>query len=96
MQPGHEEVALAPEELLIEGLLLDESSFFAQEMTVKLKREMRIMYKILLIIFYSPVMRGNKFEKSHIHILESETLSGESRVTESAQELVGSIPCNCA
>jgi len=31
-------------------------------------------------------MRGNKFEKSHIHILESETLSRESRVTESAQD----------
>ena len=30
-------------------------------------------------------MRGNKLEKSHIHILESETL----------QEIVGSIPCNC-
>jgi len=27
--------------------------------------------------------------------LESETLSRESRVTESAQEIVGSIPCNC-
>jgi len=33
-------------------------------------------------------MRGNKFGKSHIHILESETLSRESRVTESAQEIV--------
>ena len=40
-------------------------------------------------------MRGIKFEKSHIHILESETLSRESRVTESAQEIVDSIPCNC-
>jgi len=29
-------------------------------------------------------MRENKFEKSHIHILEPETLSRESRVTESA------------
>jgi len=28
-------------------------------------------------------MRENKLEKSHIHILESETLSRESRVTES-------------
>jgi len=37
-------------------------------------------------------MRGNKFEKSHIHILESETLSRESRVTETAQEIVSSIP----
>ena len=37
-------------------------------------------------------MRGNKFEKSHIHFLESETLSRESRVTESAQEIVKSIP----
>ena len=40
-------------------------------------------------------MRGNKFEKSHIHILQSETLSREYRVTESAQEIVDSIPCNC-
>ena len=38
-------------------------------------------------------MRGNKFEKSHIHILEPETLSRESRVTESAQEIDDSIPC---
>jgi hypothetical protein len=53
MQPGHEEVALAPEELLIEGLLLDESSFFAQEMTVRLKRDMRMMYKILLIFLFT-------------------------------------------
>ena len=35
-------------------------------------------------------------KKSHIHILESETLSIESRVTETAQEIVGSIPYNCA
>ena len=35
-------------------------------------------------------MRGNKFEKSHIHISESETLRGESRVTETAQEIVDS------
>ena len=40
-------------------------------------------------------MRGNKFEKSHIHILESEALSRESRVTESAKEIDVSIPCNC-
>jgi len=40
-------------------------------------------------------MRGNKLEKSHIHILESETLSREYRVTESAQEIVDSIPYNC-
>jgi len=40
-------------------------------------------------------MRGNKFEKSHIQIFESETLSRESRVTESAQEVVDSIPYIC-
>jgi len=40
-------------------------------------------------------MRGNKFGKSHIHILEPETLSRESRVTESAQEIVDSIPYIC-
>ena len=37
MQFGHEEVALAPEELSPAELLLDESSSFAQEMTVKLR-----------------------------------------------------------
>ena len=63
MQPGHEEVLLAPEELSsapeelssaaeLEKLLLDESSFFAQEMTVRLKRDMRIMYKILFIFLF--------------------------------------------
>jgi len=41
-------------------------------------------------------MRERKFEKSHIHILESETLSRESRFTETAQEIVGSIPYNYA
>ena len=64
MQLGHEEVALAPEELSsapeelssapeLEELLLDESSLLclAHEMTVRLKRDMRIMYKILLIFF---------------------------------------------
>ena len=40
-------------------------------------------------------MRGNKFEKSHIHILEPETLIRESRVTEFAQKIVDSTPCNC-
>jgi len=35
-------------------------------------------------------MRENKFEKSHILILESETLSRESRVTETLQEIVDS------
>ncbi len=37
-------------------------------------------------------MRGNKFEKSHIHFSESETLSRESRVTESVQEIAESTP----
>jgi hypothetical protein len=46
-------------------------------------------------LFPSPVMRGIKFKKSHIHILESETLSRESRVTESAQEIADSIPYIC-
>ena len=40
-------------------------------------------------------MKERKLEKSHIHILKSETLSRESRVTESAQEIVDSIPFDC-
>ena len=35
-------------------------------------------------------MRERKFKKSHIHILQTETLSRESRVTESVQEIVDS------
>jgi len=42
-------------------------------------------------------MRGNKFEKSHIHIFWNQKLmSRESRVTENAQEIVDSIPYNYA
>ena len=40
-------------------------------------------------------MRERKFEKSHIHFLQTETQSEESRVTESAQEIVGSTPYVC-
>ena len=59
MQPGHEEVALAPEELLIEGLLLDESSFFAQEMTVRLKINMEKIMSICLTWFPISGLREN-------------------------------------
>ena len=48
MQPGHEEVALAPEELSSEELLLAESSSFAQEMTVKLRRNTEKIMSICL------------------------------------------------
>ena len=51
MQPGHEEVALASEELSSVELLLDESSSFAQEMTVKLKRNIKKMMSICLTRF---------------------------------------------
>jgi len=47
-----EELSSAPE---LEELLLEESSllFLAHEMMVRLKREMRIMYKILLIFLFT-------------------------------------------
>ena len=48
MQPGHEEVALASEELSSAELLLDESSSFAQEMTVKLRRNTEKIMSICL------------------------------------------------
>ena len=51
MQPGHEEVALSPEELSSAELGLDESSFFAQEMTVKPKRNTKKMMSICLTRF---------------------------------------------
>ena len=48
MQFGHEEVALAPEEEELLAELLDESSSFAQEMTVRLKRNIKKMMSICL------------------------------------------------
>ena len=51
MQPGHEEVALASEELSPAELLLDESSSFAQEMTVKLRRNTEKIMSICLTRF---------------------------------------------
>ena len=51
MQPGHEEVALAPEELSPAELLLDKSSSFAQEMTVRLKRNTEKIMSIYLTWF---------------------------------------------
>ena len=55
MQFGHEEVSLTSEELSpapeLEELLLDESSFFAHEMIVKLKRNMERMMSICFTWF---------------------------------------------
>ena len=45
MQFGHEEDALVSKE---EELLIDESSSFAQEMTVRLKRNIKKMMRICL------------------------------------------------
>ena len=49
MQFGHEEDALVSKE---EELLLDESSSFAQEMTVRLKRNIKKMMSICLTRFH--------------------------------------------
>ena len=46
-------VVVVPEELE----LLDESSFFAQEMMMRLKRDMRIMDKTLFIFSSSPKVK---------------------------------------
>ena len=54
LEPESEsELSVEPEPLgeLPELELLNESSFFAQEMMVRLKRDMRIMYKTLFIYF---------------------------------------------
>ena len=48
MQPGHEEVALASKEEELLAELLDESSSFAQEMTVRLKSNIKKMMSICL------------------------------------------------
>ena len=45
-----------------EELLLAESSSFAQEITVRQKQKIRIMYKILFILFISQVSKETLFE----------------------------------
>ena len=52
MQPGHEEVALASKEEELLAELLDESSSFAQEMTVRLKRNIKKIMSICLTRFH--------------------------------------------
>ena len=52
MQFGHEEVALVLELEVLPAELLDELSSFAQEMTVRQKQEIRIMYKILFMFLF--------------------------------------------
>ena len=52
MQPGHEEVALASKEEELLAELLDESSSFAQEMTVRLKRNIKKIMRICLTRFH--------------------------------------------
>ena len=52
MQPGHEEVALASKEEELLAELLVESSSFAQEMTVRLKRNIKKIMSICLTRFH--------------------------------------------
>ena len=59
MQPGHEEVALASKEEELLAELLDESSSFAQEMTVRLKRNMEKIMSICLTWFPISGLREN-------------------------------------
>ena len=51
-----------------------------------------VVVSVVVVVLSVSVMRGNKIENSHIHILESETLSREYKLTESAQEIVDLIP----
>ena len=51
MQFGHEEDVLVSEEEELPAELLDESSSFAQEMTVRLKRNIKKMMSICLTRF---------------------------------------------
>ena len=58
MQFGHEEVALVLELEVLPAELLDELSSFAQEMTVRQKQEIRIMYKILFMFLFSKSVKN--------------------------------------
>jgi len=68
--------------------------FLAQEMKMRLKKVYENYVYYLIHLSPLPVMRGNKLEKSHIHILKSETLSRESRVTESRFSIQSLITAN--
>ena len=59
MQFGHEEDALASKEEELLAELLDESSSFAQETTVRLKRNIKKMMSICLTRFPISGLWGN-------------------------------------
>ena len=67
MQPGHEEVALASKEEELLAELLDESSSFAQEMMVRLKRNRERIMSICLIRFligyFRKTLHISKYER---------------------------------
>ena len=54
MQPGHEEVAftLVPDLEVLPAELLDDSNTSAQEMRVRLKKEIRIVCRILFMFLF--------------------------------------------
>ncbi len=66
MQSGHVGVSLTPEELSsapeLEELLLDELSFFAQEMTVRLKSKGRELCKKFIHLFLSKFSKKSFLE----------------------------------
>ena len=63
------DLVVVPEELE----LLENSSFSPQEITVRLKRNMRIMCKNFFHLFPSSVIKGNKLE-NHIFIFWNQKL----------------------
>ena len=72
----------------------DELLFLAQEIMVRLKRDIRITCKIFFILSSKNIDYIANL-KSHIFICVIKILSRQSRVTETAQEIVDSIHCNC-
>ena len=68
MQPGHEEVVLASKEEELLAELLDESSSFAQEMTVRQKQEIRIMCKILFMFLFPKSAKKPYLKKMLRHV----------------------------
>ena len=69
----------------------DELLFLAQEIMVRLKRDIRITCKIFFILSSKNIDYIANL-KSHIFICVIKILSRQSRVTESSQEIVKSIP----
>ena len=93
MQPGHEEVALASKEEELLAEILDESSSFAQEMMVRLKRNRERIMSICLIRFLIGYFRRTLSIPQFVEFYKESGRLRKGNVQGSKRKRVTKLPC---